>query len=544
MNAFADDNTNRAQWGERIRIFIRGKEQYLLALLLFFAATTAGVVLHHSDKYSLYYFGDAASHIIKAREFTDSQPHEIPIVGTVWLPLPHFLLLPFASIDNLFFSGIAGSFIGIPCLVGTGVLLFLILRSITGSVPVAFLMASLYGLNPNVVYISLTPMDEPTLIFFVALAGYALYRWLTTESALWLFSCAAAVMLATLCRYEAWLLAPLVLFTGTLKALPQWRESQRGKAIGTVAIAIISFAGIALWLSWHAIAFGNPFKFTMGTYSVLSTVYRGSEEHLPFNILVTFSRAIFIIFGPALLIIATAAFVPLRRRDAHRKTILLLVFFILPMLFTLAAAFAGYIGVDEWWWNWRYVLTFGLFLAVAGGTGLLEIVNRMPAAWGRSIVVGALLATPLVQLATPSIGVVVYKDAAKCIDATVRDAITVGEHLPGVCKSGSIGFIIDENYIIRIEIASGLPLKRFRIIHFSAGQKIPDSTLRSEQYLVVQKNQPLASQLPASSSPGGNTALLENFRLRFESTCFALLERKPATGSINHPTSDSNPSYR
>ena len=91
------------QWVLRIRNFIRGKKQYLLALLLLFAAATAGIVLHHSDKYSFYYFGDAASHIIKAREFLDSQPHETPFIGTVWLPLPHLLLLPFASIHALLF---------------------------------------------------------------------------------------------------------------------------------------------------------------------------------------------------------------------------------------------------------------------------------------------------------------------------------------------------------------------------------------------------------------------------------------------------------
>ncbi len=124
MNTFSDGDTNQVKWVQRIRNFVRGKEEYLLALLLFFAATASGIVLHNSDKYSFYYFGDAASHIIKAREFTDSQPHEIPFIGTVWLPLPHLLLLPFASIDFLFFSGVAGSFVGIPCLIGTGVLLF------------------------------------------------------------------------------------------------------------------------------------------------------------------------------------------------------------------------------------------------------------------------------------------------------------------------------------------------------------------------------------------------------------------------------------
>jgi len=522
MNIFADDNTNHEQPIQRVRIFIRGKEEYLLALLLFVAACTVGILLHHCDKYSFYYFGDAASHIIKAREFTDSHPHEIPIIGTVWLPLPHLLLLPFASIDTLFFSGIAGAFVGIPCLVGTGVLLFLLLRNITGSPSIAFLMASLYGLNPNVVYMSLTPMDEPSLIFLVAFAGYALYRWRRDESPLWLFLCAVAVMLATLCRYEAWPLAAFFVLAGTSKAISLWRESQKREAIRLIAITAISCAGIIIWFSSHFIVFGNPFEFTHGTYSVLSAVFRESSQRLPFNIVITFCRAILIIFGPVLLLAAAASFIFRRHKRVDRNTILLLVFFILPVLFTIAAALAGYVGVDEWWWNWRYVLTFGLFLAVAGGVGLVKIFNGIPTAWGRSIVAAVLLAMPVIQLVIPSIGVAVYKDAAKCIDATVRDAMAIGEQLPGVYTGGSIGLITNGNYTVRIQISSSLPLKHFRIIHFSADQKIPDSTLLHEEYLVVQKNETPESKLIAPASPG----VMDNFQLRFENASFALLERK------------------
>ena len=129
---------------------------------------------------------------------------------------------------------------------------------------------------------------------------------------------------------------------------------------------------------------------------------------------------------------------------------------------------------------------------------------------------------PVVQLVIPSIGVAVYKDAAKCIDATVRDAMAIGEQLPGVYTGGSIGLITNGNYTVRIQISSSLPLKHFRIIHFSADQKIPDSTLLHEEYLVVQKNEAPESRLIAPSSPG----VIDNFQLRFENTSFALLERK------------------
>jgi len=151
---------------------------------------------------------------------------------------------------------------------------------------------------------------------------------------------------------------------------------------------------------------------------------------------------------------------------------------------------------------------------VAGGVGLEKIFNRIPTARGRSIVVTILLAMPVVQLVIPSIGVAVYKDAAKCIDGTVRDAMAIGEHLPGVYNGGSIGLITNGNYTVRIEISSNLPLKHFRIIHFSSDKKIPDSTLFSNRYLVVQKSESPESELLAPAPPGERNMLMNNFQLR------------------------------
>jgi 4-amino-4-deoxy-L-arabinose transferase-like glycosyltransferase len=195
-----DVKTNSALPIQAVSRLIRGREEYVLGLLLLIVACIAAVVLHHADKYAFLYYGDAASHIVKARQFVDSQEAWLDIIGTVWLPLPHVLLLPFTAIDSLFFSGIAGPALGIPCLVGTGILLFLIVRRLTGSQPVAFLSACLFVLNPNVVYISLTPMNEACLFFFVALGGYGLLRWVYDGNALSLRSMAPCPVCFARCR--------------------------------------------------------------------------------------------------------------------------------------------------------------------------------------------------------------------------------------------------------------------------------------------------------------------------------------------------------
>ena len=122
---------------------------------------------------------------------------------------------------------------GFRALLGPASSYFYCSGSITGSASIAFLTASLYRLNPNVVYMSLTPMDEPSLILFVTFAGYALYRWLTNDSLLWLFLCAAAVMLATLCRYEAWPLAVFVVLPGFRRRFPDGVSRKDRKQFGS-----------------------------------------------------------------------------------------------------------------------------------------------------------------------------------------------------------------------------------------------------------------------------------------------------------------------
>src|SRR3981189_4003727 len=65
----------------------------------------------------LYYFqhgeillyGDAIAHINIARRVFDSQTPGLLQLGTVWLPLPHLLMIPFIFSDALWRSGAGGS---------------------------------------------------------------------------------------------------------------------------------------------------------------------------------------------------------------------------------------------------------------------------------------------------------------------------------------------------------------------------------------------------------------------------------------------------
>ena len=57
----------------------------------------------------LLYWGDAMAHLNIARRIVDSRTPGYEQIGTVWLPLPHLLMLPFVGDDELWRSGLAGA---------------------------------------------------------------------------------------------------------------------------------------------------------------------------------------------------------------------------------------------------------------------------------------------------------------------------------------------------------------------------------------------------------------------------------------------------
>src|ERR1700688_4852486 len=54
-------------------------------------------------------YGDAVAHINIARRVFDSRTPGLLQLGTVWLPLPHLLMIPFLLSDGWWQSGIGGS---------------------------------------------------------------------------------------------------------------------------------------------------------------------------------------------------------------------------------------------------------------------------------------------------------------------------------------------------------------------------------------------------------------------------------------------------
>jgi hypothetical protein len=235
----------------------------------------------------LLLYGDAVAHINIARRVFDSQTPGLLQLGTVWLPLPHLLIIPFIVSKQMWQTGAGGS---IPSMAGfvLGVLgIFRLVRSVltrNGEVDVtakvgAWTAAILYGANPNLIYMQATAMGESlylalfiwSVVYFsefarqadVATAGRSLTK------------CGLCLAAACLTRYDGWFLAA-VLVVAVMTVASRPRKAREGSAPGVVvassrtAVAkfiLLAAAGPLLWLAYNAAVYQNPLEFANGPYS-------------------------------------------------------------------------------------------------------------------------------------------------------------------------------------------------------------------------------------------------------------------------------------
>jgi hypothetical protein len=226
--------------------------------------------------YTLYY-GDAEAHLNIARSITDSRTPGPSQFGTVWLPAPHVLMLPFAGNDAWWHSGLAGAISSSICFVVAGTFLFGSVVAALGSRAAAWTSAGLFALNPNVLYLSSIPMSEP--VFWAGFFGLMFTTiWFGRSGSWWALTAAALFCnWASLTRYEGWFLIPFV-------ALYVLVAARRNRWLAAVMFTALACLGPLAWIAhnyWYA---GNPLDFYNGPYSAKAIqggkYYAGQGEWL------------------------------------------------------------------------------------------------------------------------------------------------------------------------------------------------------------------------------------------------------------------------
>ncbi len=344
----------------------------LLLLAVLSAAALTWVARHG---YTLYY-GDAEAHLNIARRIVDSRTPGYAQIGTVWLPLPHVLMLPLVRDDALWRSGLAGAIPSAACFVLAGTCLFVLSRRALGAAAAAAATA-VFALNPNLLYLQAAPMTEP--IFFGALLAllYCSVVFRQKQSVVAVMGAGLASTAASLTRYEAWFLIPFV-------ALYFFLAGKRRLA-PAVLFAGVAALGPLYWLVHNWYYFKNPLEFYNGPWSAKAIYQRALQsgmaryrgDHNWADAWLYFSSAARLCAGLPAVCLGLAGIIA----AVIRRAIWPLVFLSLaPLFYVWSIHSSGTpIFVPHLWPNSYYNTRYGLaaFPLIAFGAGAL--VTLVPA---------------------------------------------------------------------------------------------------------------------------------------------------------------------
>src|SRR5260370_189541 len=137
-----------------------------------------------------------------ARSVFDGLTPGLAQLGGVWLPLPHILMWAFIWNDYLWHTGLAGSFVSMPCYVIAAIYLYLSARRLTGNCPISFVGALAFLLNPNVLYLQTTPLSELVCVAAFTIAGFFFLSWVPEDKTHQLVLASTNTLLSPLARYH------------------------------------------------------------------------------------------------------------------------------------------------------------------------------------------------------------------------------------------------------------------------------------------------------------------------------------------------------
>ncbi|MGA2375729.1 MAG: hypothetical protein ABSF72_09410 [Candidatus Sulfotelmatobacter sp.] len=442
----------------------------LVWLAIFVSVFSFLFYYRHSD---VLLYGDAVAHINIARRVFDSKTPGLLQLGTVWLPLPHLLIIPFIISMRMWQNGSGGS---IPSMAGFvfGVLgIFRLMRgaltravlSRDGQVDMvatigAWVAAWVYGTNPNLIYMQSTAMGESLyLAFFIWAVVYFAEFARGKQQAL--TKCGLCLAAACLTRYDGWFLAAVLVVAAVFvvfqpRKLPEDRTSRSLVSSSRPALAkfvLLATAAPVLWIAYNAIVYQNPFEFANGPYSAKAIEQKTATVNPAKGNLVAagsyFVKAAELDVAEAnwqgRVWLALALLGSLAAAFGGRGRVALLLWVPLPF-YALSIAYGSVpIFVPVWWPFSQYNLRYGLQLLPAfavfvplGIACLIQSAAKLPhfrASWNRWTNAATFLAILLLVIASYGMiwraDPICYREAA----TNMRGRVALDGQLAGWIKS-------------------------------------------------------------------------------------------------------------
>jgi hypothetical protein len=245
----------------------------------------------------LLLYGDAVAHINIARRVFDSRTPGLLQLGTVWLPLPHLLMISFLLSDAAWQSGIGGA---IPSMVAYALGTAGIFRLVRGALSrdsepdlaariAAWLSAIVFAANPNLIYLQTTAMTEPLYLALFIWAVVYFSEVVQEESgdksatgavSSSLMKCGLCLAAACLTRYDGWMLA-VVICVAALAMVVKCKRDDQTLRRRVAKFILIAAAAPAFWLAYNAIIYRNPLEFANGPYSARAIEQKSASPGSP-----------------------------------------------------------------------------------------------------------------------------------------------------------------------------------------------------------------------------------------------------------------------
>jgi hypothetical protein len=464
---------------------VKGSEW--LAVVAGCAAASITAIVWSWRNGAMLNYGDAVAHLHIARRVFDAQQPRLTELGSVWLPLPHLLLIPFVQIYSWWANGLAGVIPSALAYLAACVGIYRLARCWLRPTPSALALA-FFALNPNLLYLQTTAMTEPLFICEMVWIAIWLVEWRASLDSnprklhlmQWLI--AAALVAAIFTRYDGWVLA---LLAWTCMGLALARRGRLRNWSFWLASLVLVAAPLA-WFLYNSLGFGDWLYFARGPYSAKAIEIRTSVPgfpphpgwHNPWVGLIFFVKAAEMdaaaaAWGNVLLAVSLAgtawAWLTARRRA-----------FTWALLLWFPAAFYAYsvaygsvpIFLPVWWPHSWYNTRYGMEMLPAFALGLgfaaqfaLAVVNefkprRVNARWVRNaagalFVVLALNAAQMVRERP-----LVYMEATKNIEARRAYEIEIPPALRALLAERPQAVVLMNTSVFpEIVALTGIPLR-------------------------------------------------------------------------------------
>src|SRR5579859_4714783 len=257
-----------------------------LLLAALSAVVSAAALAFYFYQNTLLLYGDAVAHINIARRVFDSRTPGLFQLGTVWLPLPHLLDIPFILNNWLWRTGVGAAIPSMAAYVAGTLGIFRLIRGLA-SRTAACMGALLFALNPNLLYMQATAMTEALSLALLiwTVVHFAEFVRDTDDPARArrsLEKCAIAIAAAMLVRYDGWFLGCCAL---AALGIVLWQRRIRSAVIwrGAINFLLLIVLTAGVWLAYNHAAYGRALEFAVGPYSARAIAVRSRTPSMPTN---------------------------------------------------------------------------------------------------------------------------------------------------------------------------------------------------------------------------------------------------------------------